>query len=364
MKALITCPFGLSSILWKEIKKLNIPILESSSTFVIVETDIAGIYQLNLRSRIANKVYVVLWETKVHDFDQLFKTVSDIQREQRLPDDNISLNVVSKDSVLFATKSIQSVAHKAILNRLKLASAGHKIQSEIFLHLEKDNLRICLNTSGHSLHERGWRTQTWPAPLKENLAAGIVLLSWWRFKSSLRDPFCWSGTILIEAVMIARNIAPWLQRSFAFQNFINYNQDVRDNLKKEAKKTEFSWKYTLLWSDTDQKVLEYARQNAINAGVWDSIKFMHLSFSEQKSNIIKHWWRLISNPPYGKRLDSNKDLSSLYLEISEVLVHSNMYGWIISSYPDFSSFLDSYTFSNKNLYNGSDEVSFWRKKPV
>ncbi|MDR2540920.1 MAG: hypothetical protein LBD11_03965 [Candidatus Peribacteria bacterium] len=348
MKTLITCPFGLASLLAKEIKRLSIMPTETLDTAVLAETDWRGIYNINLRSRIANKCYLILGERRVETFDQLFDFVKSLGWKELLTSSDISLQVVTKASQLSAERTIQSVAHKAILTNVGTDLPSHgDLQIQILLHLEHDQLRVCLNTSGGSLHQRGWRKQTGSAPLKENLAAAIVLLSGWKFQAPLWDPFCGSGTLLIEAALIAKNIAPGLQRSFAFQQLKNYQAELREEVVRTAKEKQFQGTYQLFGSDKDEQVLAYAKENAERAEVADCISFTKAIFPEsdlqtqRKDNI----W-LLTNPPYGKRLSSDEDLASLYHQLSIFWEEKTHFGGVITSFP-----FSAPDFSHKSLYN-------------
>lgn len=228
-------------------------------------------------------------EKEVVTFDALFDFVQSLAWKEYLQTDHISLKVTTKNSQLSAIRTLQSVAHKAILTSLPIpllkGDIGGSIQKilpssqvEIFLHLEENQAKILLNTSGISLHQRGYRTQAGPAPLKENIAAAMVLLAGWKFKAPLIDPCCGSGTIPIEAAMIAKNIAPGLQRTFAFQQFRNYDEELRNSLLQEARAQQFEGRYQIFGADSDEKVLSCAKQNAERAGVGDIIEFSHKSF--------------------------------------------------------------------------------------
>ena len=159
MRILITCPFGLASLLSKELKRLHLQPQTTLDTAILLDTDPEGIYSINLRSRIANKVYLVLAEKEILTFDQLFDTVNAIDRTPYLPTTNLSIQVTTKNSQLSSQRTIQSVAHKAILTSLPTTSSSGA-ESHIFLHIENNQAKICLNTSGASLHQRGRRTQT------------------------------------------------------------------------------------------------------------------------------------------------------------------------------------------------------------
>ena len=159
-------------------------------------------------------------EKEVTTFDELFDFVQSLSWKKYLQTDNISIKAISKTSQLSSERTIQSIVHKAILQSYSPSQDDH-FSEEIMVYLEHNHAKVMLNTSGVSLHQRGYRTQAGIAPLKENIAAAIVLLAGWKFKTPLIDPCCGSGTIPIEAAMIAKNIAPGLQRTFAFQYFKN-----------------------------------------------------------------------------------------------------------------------------------------------
>lgn len=283
--------------------------------------------------------------------------------------EEISIEVVSKKSQLHSTRTIQSIAHKAIIKSLgdtstpKSVKNTESVQKTVLIHLENDFVRVMINTSGASLHERGWRTQAGEAPLKENLAAGLVLLSGWRFKEILLDPFCGSGTILIEAAMIAKNIAPGLQRSFDFETFKDFDLALFTALKNEAKAQQFEGTYHLIARDRDAQMLEYTKANASKAGVEEMIQFEQGSFETLELEMITAEERIwvLSNPPYGKRLNV-ANLSTLYQKIAQQFQSQRLMGGIISSFSEFTSFIDSKLWKQKKLYNGADEVSFWWKK--
>jgi putative N6-adenine-specific DNA methylase len=164
MNILITCPFGLSALLAKEVKRLKITPTETLDTAILATTDWSGIYTINLRSRLANKCYLILGESKIETFDELFNFVGKLPRREYLASSDLSIQVVSKHSQLSAEKSIQSVGHKAIVNALSSSSSSPKTEKKavptILFHLNHNHLKVCLNTSGASLHQRGWRNHT------------------------------------------------------------------------------------------------------------------------------------------------------------------------------------------------------------
>ena len=320
MQILITCPFWCTSLLTKELKRLNLPLIESHPTAILSEWNREDIYRVNLWSRIANKVYAIIWEDKISNFGQLFDFVLSLNWNNLfIPTTQFSLHASCKNSQIMSEKSLVSVAHKAILTSLNILddtkSDSDKLQ-DIFLFMSWNNLKVCINTSWASLHQRWRRTQTGPAPLKENLAAAIILLSWWKFNKPLIDPFCGSWTIAIEAALLARNIAPGKHRNFSFQAFKNFDFNIWNKVLLDAKNSEYTNDYKIIARDIDEKVLNFAKINAQNAWVNDCITFEHQDF--QSGLILFEWdfW-LITNPPYWKRLNANDDLTPLYEKLAD-----------------------------------------------
>lgn len=366
MQILITCPFGCASLLTTELKRLKLPLIDSHPTAIITEWTWEDIYRINLWSRIANKVYVVLWEGKITNFDQLFDFILSLNWNSLfVQTTKFSLHASTKNSQILSEKSLVSVSHKAILTSLNCSKGNiqddEKTQ-EVFLFMSWDQLKVCINTSWHSLHQRSWRTQTWLAPLKENLAASIILLSWWKFQKPLIDPFCGSWTIAIEAASIAKNIAPWKYRNFSFQQFKNFDFNIWNKLLLNAKESEYHNTYQIIARDIDSKVLWFAKKNAENAWVSDCITFEQQDF--QSGLMLFEWdfW-LVSNPPYGKRLNTKDDLYPIYKKLADYL-HESCYGGIISSYQWLSSLFFWKHFSHKQLFNGADKVDFYWKNPL
>lgn len=375
---LITCPFGLSSILWKEFKILWYHPQDTFPTWTFVQGDKSTIYDINLRSRIANKVYLQIWKLlDIKTFDQLFDFVNSLDYLQYFqPWQKIAISASSQNSQLSSIPSIQSIWQKAIIKKLdsgcKLSwqdrndksDWGRQNSLEIFIFLQNNICSVFLNTSWISLHNRWYRKQTVEAPIKENVAAWLILLSWRKFKEKLCDPFCWSWTILIEAAMIAKNIAPWLHRSFDFQNFPDFDLELFEQIKQDCESKIFKdRKYEISGSDIDSATIDMAIQNAKNAGVYDTIKFETKDFF----SITDMSWHMVSNPPYGKRLQ-DFDLSKIYTHIDKLFSTWNLTWWIITSYEWFQDMIDKPAwqivrskYSSKTIFNWADKCAFWKK---
>lgn len=357
MQLLITCPYGLWSLLASELKKLWFQPQNTFETGTFVPTDMHGMMNINLWSRIANKVYIQLceWETKT--FDQLFDLIKHSNYEQYLSNTQLSIKTQSKNSQLSSLRTIQSIAHKALLDSMVHFWKEEPRIAELFLSLDHNKAALYLNTSWAALHQRSWRKQTWLAPLKENLATALLLLAWWKFKSPLIDPFCGSGTIAIEAALLAKNHAPGLQRNFAFEQFKNFEAWAFQQLKIEAETKQFKGNYQIFAYDHDPKMIAIAKENAKQAGVAELIHFEQKDFLKTDYHFSEKFW-IVTNPPYGKRLE-NQNLDLLYTKLKNQFKDLAFWGWISShTMQDMKKELRN----EKKLFNGNESCSFWSRK--
>lgn len=366
--------FVLSTIAWlesiakKEIEKQWWKIEEVVDRIVTFSWDMDLMAKVNLWSRVGNKLYLLLAEKEnVDNFDDLYDLVIDISWKKYFKKPfPIIVKATSLRSELFSTPTIQKISKKAIINNLtnwdwSIVNEEPKLEKmEILILIIDNKVRVLLNTSWASLHMRGYRENAWEAPIKENLAAALVLLSNWNFKTPLYDPFCWSWTIAIEAAMLARNMAPWVMRKFAFQRWNLIESEILDNEKKIARKREFSWDYKIYASDIDEEVLNIARENAKIAWVEDSITFINRDFKDLQKEAIE--WTLITNPPYGLRLQ-NDDLKWMYNNIDKIFRLNDNLGWgIISSYLEFDNLIKKDKYKKRKLYNWAELCYFWKIK--
>ena len=206
---------------------------------------------------------------------------------------------------------------------------------------------------------RGYRQEAWEAPIKESLAAALVLLSGWRFREGFYDPFCGSGTIPIEALMIAKNIAPGLRRNFAFEWLELVDEALVDEEKKRAKEKEFEGDYKIYAFDSDADMIEIAKRNAQRVGLENDICFEVCDFETLLDK--KTEGTLVSNPPYGVRLQS-EDLRSLYNGIDKLFrLNPKLKGGVISNYMEFDELIKKQEYKKRKLYNGAEMCYFWRK---
>lgn len=359
MKLLITCPSGANKTLNQELKLLGFIPFDNFLTGSYCESDQWGIIRCNLWSRIANKVYIETTRKKdITNFDMLFDLIHAVSREDYLYLwSDISIKTFSNNSTLNSLTTIQSISHKAILKRLeeKWDVVMKKPQTifEIQVHINQNECSVFLNTSGHGLHERWYRKEVGEAPIKENLAAALLFLSGRSWKSSFIDPCCGSGTLCIEAAMIAKNIAPGLHRSFAFQEFSNYDPQLFSDYHTSAKEAIYpSSDYRIIWTDIDQSIINIAKKNAESAWVADCIDFRRKDMMELEKSDFEKKTYIVSNPPYGKRLAS-LDIHEIYQCFAELGKKKNTEVSIISSYTDFDN-LTQRRWSRKEMKNGGE----------
>lgn len=361
-KYLLTTTPWLESIAKKEITKLWYKIIEVQDRMIKFSWDINAMAKVNLWSRVWNKLYMILEEkNNVDSFDSLYDLVFSIKRKDYIKKESPTvIKAKSIKSDLSSTPTIQKISKKAIVDKLawkwwKLRENEDTKKTDVFVFIMNNKAYILLNTSGEALHKRWYRKKTSEAPIKESLAAWLVLLSWWKFKDNFYDIFCGSWTIAIEAILIAKNIAPWLNRSFAFNHFPITPDWLLENEKKLARHKIFEWDYKIFASDIDEEILEIAKENAKNTWVADYINFSKKDFREYIWVNLN--WTLVSNPPYWLRLKPD-DLENLYKDINTILMNSkDLNWWIISSYEKFSW----KNYKNRKLYNWWELAYFYRK---
>ena len=361
----VTSASGIESVTKKEIEKLGygeVPFINGSATF---SGDLSDVARLNMFLRTADRVYIKLSSFKAETFDELFSGVYEVSWEDYISKKGrITVNVKSVKSKLFALSASQSIVKKAIVSRLSekfgmIALPETEEDYKIDVHIVNDEVSILLNTSGVGLHKRGYRDYVSLAPMRETLAAAMLLLSDFYYKRPLRDPFCGSGTIIIEAARIALNIASGIQRNFDYEDFCFFNKDIKKKVFEEAKDNEkLSTPIDFVGSDIDPKAIKLAKRHAINAKLSDKISFEVKplsSFSESARNGV-----IVTNPPYGERLLEKKEAESLYKELGEK--YKKLDNWslfLITSDKDFERYFGKRADKNRKLYNANKECKFY-----
>lgn len=369
---LVTCPHWLTSVLNNELKKLWFSSQDSFETGTFVDVGLADAYKINLWSRIANKVFLRLNAPNIcTNFDDLYDQAYAIDRSQYVwAWQSISVKVHIRQSNNDSAKSSQSIVQKAILTKLTWSKDKDRhIDSDwhrhtIFIVINKNICSFYINTSWDSLHQRWYRGDAGKAPLKENIAAALVQLAWWNFKKPLMDPCCGSGTICIEAAMIARNIAPGLQRYFAFEKFPCFKSEIFDQLREEAKTKTYKGNYKIIWSDIDEDMLDIAQENADHVWVWDTIGFKYGDIVESKNRdtpLTTQDLTVITNPPYGKRLwpEDLEHIDHIHEVIASALTTKTI---LITWAENVKWFFSHKDRSAKNTKNGPDDAMIYISK--
>lgn len=370
-KILITTSFGLESLVKFQLRDLGYEDFEVSDGMIVLNGKISDLGKLNINLRHADRIFLEIGSFIARDFEELFEGVNKISWQNILnKDSNFIVNARTYKSKLFSLRSIQSISEKAIIDKLRafykvkhFEKSAERVKIEIML--DRDRASICLDTSGEGLHKRGYREDSVKAPLRENIAAALVDLSFYKPERFLFDGFCGSGTILIEAARIARNIAPGIDRDFDFNKFKFIGPEVYQDAKKEAlARIDYSKKLNILGSDISGRAISLAKQNAINAGVEEDISFITRDIS---SVALKDDYGIfISNPPYGLRL-SDINMDEIYKKMNNKLARLDTWSlYFISADDKFDRKFKRKLSRKRKLYNGGQKVDFYQyygKKP-
>ncbi len=367
-KYVLSTIMGVESIAKKEIERQGWVIEEVVDRLITFSWEIELIPRVNFWSRVGNKMYMLLAEAdNIDNFDSLFDVVNSIHWKKYFKKDfPILVKATSLRSELTAIPTIQWVSKKAIVKSLTGGSGDHVNEDrdlekmDILILLIDNKVRVLLNTSWKALHMRGYREEAWEAPIKESLAAACILLSNWRFKEAFYDPFCGSGTFAIEALMIARNIAPWLRRKFAFEGLQLIDWETSENERALARKKRFEWEYKIYASDIDPEMIKIAEANTARAGQEWRIDFQVKDFKAFVEPGLP--WTIVTNPPYNQRLKDD-NIDSLYKHIDKLFrINPELKWWAITSYTDFDNLIKLSEYKKRKLYNGGELCYFYRRK--
>lgn len=362
------CHFGLEAVLKREIYDLGYEITQVEDGRVTFEGDAEAICRSNVFLRTAERVLLLVGRFRATTFDELFEGVKALPWEEYLPKDAKFWvkKASSIKSKLFSSSDIQSIVKKAIVERLKreydvewFPEDGTAYPIRVFLL--KDEVMVTLDTSGESLHKRGYRTMTSKAPLTETLAAALLMLTPWKADRIFVDPFCGSGTFPIEAAMMAANIAPGMNREFVAEQWTNLIERKLwyDTVEEAEELVDTSVAVDIQGYDIDGEVVKAARENAKRAGVAEMIHFQERPVSELRHP--KKYGFIVTNPPYGERLEDKKDLPQLYAQIGEA--YKNLDSWsmyLITSYEDTEKYIGRKADKNRKIYNGMLKTYFYQ----
>lgn len=365
---LVPCHFGLEAVLKREIYDLGYEITKVEDGRVTFEGDEEAICRANIFLRTAERVMIQVGRFKATTFEELFQGIRNLPWEEYIPEDGKFWvkKASSINSKLFSPSDIQSIAKKAMVERMKqkyhkewFKEDGASYPVRIFLL--KDEVTVALDTSGDSLHKRGYRTMTSKAPLTETLAASLIMLTPWRKDRILVDPFCGSGTFPIEAAMIAANIAPGMNRDFTAEEWTNLiDRKLWYECVKEAEDMiDTTVKVDIQGYDIDGDVIKAARENAKRAGVEHMIHFQQRAVADLSHP--KKYGFIITNPPYGERLEDKADLPELYTQIGQAYQRLDSWSmFLITSYTDTEKYIGRKADKNRKIYNGMLKTYFYQ----
>lgn len=364
-KFIITTSFGLEALVKRQLIDLGYKDMEVRDGKIILEAPLSDLPSLNINLREADRVYLEILNFKAFTFEELFEKINAFDWADIISKEgNFIVNARTYKSKLFSLRSIQSISEKAIISSLQrkyklrtFPKTGERYKIEVMI--EKNIVSVCLDTSGEGLHKRGYREDSVKAPLRENLAAGLVDLSFYNPDRFLFDGFCGSGTILIEAARIARNMAPGLDRDFDFIHYSFFDSKHYDNAKKEAlEKIDYSKKLNILGADISPRAITLAKENAINAGVDEDISFITRDI--ESVALKDDYGILITNPPYGQRL-SRIDMDDLYRKLNDKFLKFETWSmYFISGDKNFQRNFKKKVSKRRKLYNGGEKVDFYQ----
>ena len=367
LEFVIPCLLGLESLVGDEIKKLGLSDVRVENGRVLCRGEARDIARLNINLRCGARVMMVLGQFPARSFEELFQGVRAIPWEDYLPRDAaFPVKGYAISSQLHAVSACQSIIKKAMVERMKAAYGLEQfpetgVKYQVRFSIFKDEAAICLDTSGEGLYKRGYRAVGVEAPLRETLAAALIMLTPWKKDRILVDPFCGSGTFPIEAAMMAANIAPGMNRSFTAESWANLIDkklwyeaiDEANDLIDDQIETDIQG------YDIDGDVVRMARQNAENAGV-DHL----IHFQERPVSALSHpkkYGFIITNPPYGERLEEKEALPGLYREFGESFRKLDSWSaYMITSYEDAERYFGRKADKNRKIYNGMIRTYYYQ----
>ncbi|MDE7416739.1 MAG: class I SAM-dependent RNA methyltransferase [Lachnospiraceae bacterium] len=362
------CHFGLEAVLKQEITDLGYDVSQVEDGRVTFIGDDEAVCRANIGLRTAERILIKVGSFHAETFDELFENTKALPWEEYIPLDGKFwvAKAASIKSQLFSPSDIQSIMKKAMVERLKqvyhvswFREEGQSFPVRVFLM--KNNVTVGLDTTGESLHKRGYRKYTAKAPIAENLAAALIMLTPWKGDRILVDPFCGSGTILIEAALMAANMAPGMKRGFTALKWGHLiDKKVWDDCYDEAREmVDMSVAVDLEGSDIDPAMIQIAKQNAQLAGVADMIKF------EQKDvSRLSHGGKygfIITNPPYGERLEEKRNIPPLYRKLGECFKSLDTWSlYLITSHEDAQKDIGRKADKNRKIYNGMMKTYYYQ----
>ncbi len=358
------CLFGLEGLAGDELRRMDMENVRVEDRRVFFTGDAAALAKANIGLRTAERVMVVLSQFEATTFEELFQGVLHTNLEDFIgKEDQFPVKGHCLNSQLMSVSDCQAIIKKAASRRLGekygiswLPETGIKYQ--LHFTILNNQVTLSLDTSGQGLHKRGYRAIGNDAPLHETLAAGMIQLTRYRGREFLWDPFCGSGTIPIEAALIAKNRAPGLSRHFAAEEYPWISKEVWGNAKDEARDKEFHGSYRILGSDSDPQCVSLSFANAKKAGVSDCVTFQ--DGDATKMNLPAQSGILICNPPYGERMMEQHSAQRLYSALGRHLKFANEWKqFVITSEPEFEHWFGRRADKKRKFYNGKIKCDYY-----
>ena len=358
------CLFGLEGIAGEELRRLNMENVRVEDRRVLFTGDTAALAKANICIRTAERIMVVLAQFEATTFEALFQGVYHTNLEDFIPQDGqFPVKGHCLNSQLMSVSDCQAIIKKAASRRLGekygiswLPETGIKFQ--LHFTILNNKVTLSLDTSGPGLHKRGYRAVGNDAPLHETLAAGMIQLAKYRGKDFFWDPFCGSGTIPIEAALIAKNRAPGLSRQFAAQEYPWVDKSVWQQAKDEARDKEFHGDYRILGSDSDPECVSLSFANARKAGVADCVTFK--DGDATKMSLPAERGIIVCNPPYGERMLEQHSAQRLYSAFGRHLKFANDWKkYVITSEPEFEHYFGRRADKKRKFYNGKIKCDYY-----
>lgn len=368
-----TCAAGIEAVTANELKHLGYEVRTENGRVRFSGT-MEDVLRTNLWLRTADRIKIVVAEFRAVTFDELFEKTKALPWDDLLPlDAEFPVSGKSQKSKLHNVPSVQSIVKKAIVDKLcsvyfrrtQLPETGALYPVECAIN--KDQVMLTLDTTGSSLFKRGYRVEKGGAPLKENMAAALVLLAHWYPERPFVDPVCGSGTIPIEAALIGHNIAPGLNREFACGKWEMTEEGLEDRLRKEARAaSDMSVELDIHGYDIDGRMVEISRRNAAAAGVADSVALKQMAAKDFRTD--QEYGVIVANPPYGERLSNSEEVHRLYRQMGDVYRPLETWSkYILTSDLKFEEYYGEKATKRRKLYNGSlrtDLFQYWgRRRP-
>ena len=368
MEWIAPCHFGLESVLKREIQDLGYEIVQVEDGRVTFSGGMDAVCRGNIFLRTAERILLKVGSFRAETFEELFEKTKEIPWEDYIPQDGRFwvTKAASVKSRLFSPSDIQSIMKKAMVERLKtryriqwFPETGSSYPVRVFLM--KDVVTVGLDTTGTSLHKRGYRPVAGKAPIAENLAAALIMLTPWKRDRILIDPFCGSGTFPIEAAMMAANIAPGMNRSFTAESWTNLipKKSWYEAVNEAQDMIDDNIEADIQGYDADGEVLRAARRNAEEAGVSHLIHFQQREVKDLSHP--KKYGFIITNPPYGERLEEKETLPRIYKEFGDAFRKLDSWSaYMITSYDDAERYFGKKSDKNRKIYNGMIRTYFYQ----